>query len=274
VDERSRKPSELDQPELVRLPSRRAVPLAVAATIVAFLALVIWAPWGRDDGQPDDATTAQASPGASAASSPVPTSAPRPSPTPGTADPVAAVTLRTYQSITDNEWTVVALLTSAGSPSLEEPAQQHVPAAAPSADGPFVVMQQGVLPVAAPLERPGRVAAPCTATPPPRDQRVVHLPQGRVVYLGVTFPGMDRSARVDVRALGAPRVMLHQEVPVAVQLAGMQPGERYAVPASGPGGTLLFSASPTTRLPSAPYRFELRIPGVAGPRFLYACIDG
>jgi hypothetical protein len=279
VDERPREAPPTTEPELVRLPPRRNVPIAVAVAIVAFLGLVIWAPWGRDDGSATDAgPTARetASPDAARASLPTTTEPASPSPLPEspTADPVAAVTLRTYQSITDNEWTIVALLTSGAGPSTEEPALQHVPLPAPSADGPFVVIQQGVIPSAAPLERSGQAAATCSTTPPPRDQRVVHLPSGRVVYVGVTFPGMDRTARVEALALGGPRVALHQAMPVAVELAGMAPGVRYAVPAWGPGGTLLFRASPTTRLPSAPYRFELRIPGIAGPRFVYACIDG
>jgi hypothetical protein len=94
-----------------------------------------------------------------------------------------------------------------------------------------------------------------------------------VVYLGVTFPGMDRSARVDARAVGGPTVELRPAASVAVQLDGMQPGVRYTVPVSGPGGTLLFTAMPATRLPSGPYRFELRLPGIPGSRFLYACVD-
>jgi hypothetical protein len=197
------------------------------------------------------------------------------SPTPSTPRPIG-VTARTarYQSITDNEWTIVALLTPGPGPSVEEPATQHVQVAAPAADGPFVVMQQGVLPVAAPLEGAGRVVAACAATSTPRDRRVVHLPPGRVVYLGVTFPGMDRSAGVDARALGGPTIALRSAGSVTVGLDGMQPGVRYTVPASGPGGTRLFTSTPATRMSSGAYRFELRIPGIAGSRFVYACVDG
>jgi hypothetical protein len=196
--------------------------------------------------------------------------APAASPPPGS---IGVGRTARYESITDNEWTIVALLTPGAGPSVEEPATPHVPVAAPTADGPFVVMQQGILPVAAPLEQAGDLAVTCSTTTTPRDRRFVHLPRGRVVYLGVTFPGMDRSARVDARAVGGPTVELRPAASVAVQLDGMQPGVRYTVPVSGPGGTLLFTAMPATRLPSGPYRFELRLPGIPGSRFLYACVD-
>jgi hypothetical protein len=83
---------------------------------------------------------------------------------------------------------------------------------------------------------------------------------------------MDPRAKVDLAVLGPPTVPLHRADPVQVELAGMQPGWRYTVPDSGPGGTILFAADPVTRLPTAAYRFELRIPALAGPRYVYACV--
>ena len=270
MDERPRDADGAPSPPLQRLPSRHGVPLAVGIGIAGFLGLALWAPWGHVPGR-SGTTDVSTAPVSSAA---LPSDAGRlPSAPPSAPRPSVVRTAR-YQSIIDNEWTIVALLTPESGPSVEEPATPHVAVAAPTAEGPFVVMQQGLLPVAVPLEQPGHPVALCAVGSTPRDRRFVHLPGGRVVFLGVTFPGMDRSAIVDVRALGGPTVELHRATSVAVQLDGMQAGVRYIVPASGPGGTVLFTATPETRLPAGPYRFDLRIPGVDGSRSLYACVDG
>jgi hypothetical protein len=177
-----------------------------------------------------------------------------------------------YASIVDNEWTVVALLTSSPAASTEEPSIQHVSAPAPSPDGPFQVLQQGTTELLAPAERPGHPEAPCAASAWSRDRIAVHLPAGRVVYLGVTFPGMDVRARVAAVVLDRPGITMRRASPLVVELTGMVTGRQYTVPATGPGGTLLFGLTPAGVLPSETYRFAIAAPGVRGERYLYACV--
>ena len=166
------KPNEVPSPtqgrepasELVleRLPARRERPIAIALAVGALLGLLIWAPW-----RPDPAPLPQRS--AIAAASAEPTTSSSAEAVTASAPPLVApgtFGTRRYVSITDNEWTVVALLTTAGGTSTEEPAIQHETSSA-AADGPLAVLQQGVDVVAAPVERPDRPAAVCAVSPVP-----------------------------------------------------------------------------------------------------------
>jgi len=172
----------------------------------------------------------------------------------------------------DNEWTVVALLTPDSAPPDEEPATQHVAALAPSPDGPFLVLQQGLTAVASPVERVGHPDAPCVAPAAARDRIAVHLPAGRVVYLGITFPGMDPHVAITATVLGRPGITIVRVSPIVVALAGLPAERRYTVPSSGSGGTILFGLTPPNRMPSEAYRFTVTAPGIEGHRYLYACI--
>jgi hypothetical protein len=261
--------------ELERLPQGRRGPAAFALVVVSIIVVLVWAPW-REDPRSRSAASAQTdrqSPEATFAKT-----APTPSPAPNSSAPAASSTAPViagrarYESITDNEWTVVALLTPFdGGSSTEEPANQHENWPATTSDGPFVVLQQGVLAARQPVERPDRPATAC-ATSGSRDQAAVHLPQARVVYLGVTFPGMDPQAKVAVSALTSSAQRLTKPRSVAVELAGMRAGWQYTVPTTGPGGTILFTTSPAGPLASGPYRFEIRTPASDSARFVYACI--
>jgi hypothetical protein len=164
-----------------------------------------------------------------------------------------------YTSITDNEWTVVALLSAAAGPV--------------TPDGPYFVLQQGVVPASIPVERPGHPESPCANGNFPRDRTAVHLPATRVVYLGVTFPGMDPATVVRPTMLGRPATVLVRATQLTVQLAGMPPGGRYTVPATGPGAAVLFAIRPPEAVPSDTYRFEIAGPASDGRRYVYACVD-
>jgi hypothetical protein len=254
---------------LERLPHRRRPPAALAVVVVSIVAVLIWAPWRQDPAN----RPAQSAPDGGRASESglaVPGRA-QPTPSPGSDRALVVAGRARYESITDNEWTVVALLTPSEGGSTEEPANQHENWPATSPDGPFVVLQQGVVAGPRPLERPDRPASAC-ATSGSRDQTAVHLPRGRVVYLGVTFPGMDPQAEVVVSDLTQAATHLTKPGSVSVELAGMHAGWRYTVPTTGPGGTILFVTSPAGLWASGPYRFEIRTPASDGPRFVYACV--
>lgn len=250
----------------------RCPPAVVALAIAAVLALLAWQPWGSDHA----AIVAPGSPApaiARADSSRAPSSAangtdapPAPVADQGTADSAF------YVSITDNEWTVVALLTPVGPASSEEPASQHTAGAAWSPAGPFLVLQQGLIPVQTPVERAGDPGAPCIGTGVPRDRNAVPLPAHRVAYLGVTIPGTVPRAEVAAARLGGPAGTLTRATSPTVELAGMRAGRRYLIPSSGPGGAILFALTPPGLLPSGAYRFEVASPGADGSRYLYACI--
>jgi len=163
-----------------------------------------------------------------------------------------------YTSITDNEWTVVALLRTDAEPS--------------TSDGPFLVLQQGVIPVPLPVEKPGHPESPCADVVRPRDRTAVHLPAERVVYLGVTFPGMDPGTLVKPTMLGRPATVLVRAAPLTVRLTGMALDGRYTVPTTGPGAAILFALRPPDGVPSDTYRFEIDGPAIDGRRFVYACV--
>ncbi|HTS15153.1 MAG TPA: hypothetical protein VMH24_05775, partial [Candidatus Sulfotelmatobacter sp.] len=185
------------------------------------------------------------------------------------ATPAAPVAdLGTYVSLTDNEWTVVALLSPDAPASTEEPSLQHAPGPTWTPDGPYLVLQQGLIPTAA-----SEAAAPevvCAIPADPRDQPAVHLPAGRVAYLGITFPGMAPAARVTATLAGYGLPALRRAAPV-VRLGGTSAG-LYALPGTGPGGAVLYVSAPPGMLPSTAYRFEIVAPEPVGHRYLYACV--
>ena len=236
-------------------------PIAIALLLLAGLLLAVWQPWGSG--------TSTATPRASTEAIRRPAAAA--SVTPGDAAPGAADQTRTdgYVSLTDNEWTVVALLAPGGPASTEEPAMPHAPAWSP--DGPFAVLQQGASVATAPGSRSGVAAPSCTTTIPPRFRPAVLLPANRVAYLGVTFPGMDPATRVTASPVGGGPSLLRMD-PVVVRLAGGSADRRFAIPSSGPGGAILFGASPPLILPTGAYRFDITVPGLAADRSVFACI--
>jgi hypothetical protein len=259
-------------PERLRGGDRRR-PTTVALVIAAVLALLAWQPWGSDNGAivpPDSPTPAIARVDGSRAPSSATDGTDAPMPTP--AADLRAVDSAFYVSITDNEWTVVALLTPDAPRSTEEPATQHNAGAAWSPVGPFLVLQQGLIPVETPVERAADPGAPCSPRGVPRDRIAVPLPAGRVAYLGVTIPGTVPRAEVTAAILGGPAGTMTRATSPTVQLAGMNAGRRYVIPSSGPGGTILFALTPPGPLPSGAYRFEVASPGAVGNRYLYACV--
>jgi hypothetical protein len=252
-----------------RLPHRRRPPASLAVVIMSIVALLIWAPWRQD---PANRTASAAPAGGRASGSALAIREPvRPTSSPDSSGaPIVAGRAR-YESITDNEWTVVALLTPSDGGSTDEPANQHENWPATTANGPFVVLQQGVVAGGQPVERPARPATAC-ATSGSRDQAAVHLPRARVVYLGVTFPGMDPRAEVAVSDLTGSATRFTKAGPVVAELAGMRVGWEYTVPTTGPGGTILFVTSPAGLWASGPYRFEVRTPASDSAKFVYACV--
>jgi hypothetical protein len=242
-------------------------PAAATLAIIAVLATLVWRPWGA--GTAAVAPTQAASrtePAAAGAVATAPPGAPR------TSRPAPLARSRTvaYTSLVDNAWTVVALMTEDAGPSTEEPSIQHN-AGGLQPDRPLLVLQQGTSYRTTPVEATAGPSLACQGPAWSRDQTAVHLPVGRVAYLGVTFPGMDPQARVSVAVEPAGSDLLRVPT-VAVRLAGMIDGQLYTLPSAGPGGTILFATAPPSILASGTYRFELEIPALGGARYLYACI--
>jgi hypothetical protein len=174
-------------------------------------------------------------------------------------------------SLIDNEWTVVALLSADGPASTEEPSIQHGRGSWSPGD-PLLVLQQGLDYATRPIpSRNGRDTV-CTAPGGSRDRLAVHLPTGRVAYLGVTFPGMDPVARVTVSVLDRPGLALPRVTSAVVQIRGLTDGGVYRVPSSGSGAAVLFTSAPPSVLPSAAFQFDVVSPGIPGHRYLYACV--
>ncbi len=248
--------------------SRR--PAVIVLLIAAVIGVLAWKPWGEDGLAVVPPGPSSSPPAPSPSPSPAVgrTAAPSSSSTPG---PLATGTGR-YVSLTDNEWTVVALLAGAAPISTEEPATQHAPAPAFSTGGPFLVLQQGLSYITAPVERAGHPEDACRPPASPRDRTAVQLPAGRVAYLGITFPGMDPRAAVAVVRLGRSASGLHPATGLAVRIAGQAADRRYRIPTSGPGGAILFGLRPAGILAPGGYRFEISTPERDGPRYLYACI--
>jgi hypothetical protein len=245
-------------PQRLRAGDRRR-PAALALVIVSGLALAVWQPWTPSS----RVVTADVDRSSTVPSAP---------PVVGTLAPGPAGP-RLFTSITDNEWTVVALLNAAARGSTDEPATQHPPPAWSDA-GPFLVLQQGLLPAPAPIEAAADVARDpsvlCVPTGVPRDRRVVPVPGGRVAYLGVTIPGDVPRPAVTATIVSASDQLLTRVVAPTIELAGMASGGPYTIPSTGPGGVILFAMSAPGPLPSAVYRFAVDSP--AGPHYLYACV--
>jgi len=238
--------------------SRR--PIAGAVATLVLLAALIWQPWGRSPARPP--SNHPTTPSVAAID---PTASPNPSATISVGGAPAA-----YISLIDNEWTVVALLTPAAAGPAEEPALPH-PTAIPGSGAPLLVLQQGVLESAKPIERAGKPNLPCTVKTIPRDQRAVSLPAERVLYLGVTFPGINQSAKVTVADLDGASQVLTRVPALVASLSGGPAEASYSLPSSGPGAVVLFALPRGTALPNGSYRIKVDAPG-AGIRYVYACV--
>ncbi len=177
--------------------------LVLVCIVAAGLAVLVWQPWGRGSSR---TAPSQASQAPAIALDQPPPSPPSPSraievpvPSSGPAEVLAAEP-QPYVSLVDNEWTMVALLSADGPVSTEEPSIQHGRGSWSAGDD-VLVLQQGLDDQVRPIETRKAPDAACTAPTGSRDRPAVHLPDGRVAYLGVTFPGMDPRARVTVTVL-------------------------------------------------------------------------
>ena len=179
---------------------------------------------------------------------------------------------RPYVSLVDNEWTVVALLAQDAPASTEQPAIQPASLGPYPPGGPLLVLQQGIRYTVGPVEGPRETSLTCHAPVPSRDRTAVHLPSGRVAYLGITFPATIPRASVTADILEFPTLFLRHVSSPVVQLSGMGVGRLYTVPSTGPGGAVLFTMAEPGVLPAATYRFDVDSPGIGGHHYLYACI--
>ena len=179
----------------------------------------------------------------------------------------------TYISLGDNDWSVVALLAPEKLAAAQQPWVPDATGELQAPGGSLLVLQLGPNYSRAPIDDPGDPAAICRTRPGFRDYAAAHFPRDRVAYLGVTFPGMSPKARVSGVILDRRGLVLKRLSVVTVRLSGMTAGHRYTVPTSGSGAAALFALSPRAILPVAAYRFDIVTPGVAGHRYLYACID-
>jgi hypothetical protein len=253
----------LDEPVRPVRPGGSRGPIIAGGAVAAVLAVLLWHPWGAPGTSTPTAWTAPSSP-ATAVRTP---SAPSPSIALQASPPFTGTA--TYRSLTDNEWSVVAMLATGAGPSTEEPAGQHPSTAASPDQGTFQVLQQPAAPTTARVVPDA--ASLCDPTIPARDRPAVLLPAGRVAYLGVTYPGMDPRASVTAAGIRRAAPAFDRVPTLAVAIAGLEVGTRYAIPSSGPGATDLFATVPPQILSPGAYRFEVREPG-AGTRYVYACI--
>jgi hypothetical protein len=262
----------LDQPPQ-RLGAGRRGPAVVAAVIATALGIALWQPWApsRMPAASSPAPVIALRAADTATIEPSPAEAPRAPVSVPSAAPVTAGTAF-YTTITDNEWTVVALLAAGATGSTDEPATQH-PADKPwSPDGPWLVLQQGLTPVAEPIVATAESPGPCPPASVPRDRTAVPLPAGRVAYLGITVPAGVPRPQVTARRLGGAQDELARVPNPAVRLAGLDAATRYIIPTAGPGAAILFaSAAPAPLAPGA-YEFTVASPQASGERYLYACI--
>jgi len=252
-------------------------PVVVGTAIAFVLTVAVWQPWAQNGAQPSSPTPPQAAiptapasgglpSGSTASSAPV-----RPAPTVATTAAPGTTRAAFYTTVTDNEWTVVALLAPAAPASTEEPATQH-PVPAWSAEGPFLVLQQGLTPVAVPFVASSTTQSPCPPVGLPRDRTAVALPAGRVAYLGITVPSGVPRPRVSAARLGRSAGALARVPAPTVRLAGMDAATQYTIPTAGPGAVVLFAADPRLAIAPGAYQFTVASPGAAGDRYLYACI--
>jgi hypothetical protein len=245
--------------------------LLLVCVVAAGLITLVWQPWGRASSKTpasQASVTAVGQPSSSVPSSSPPTAGSASTPAP--ADLGFAVT-HPYVSLIDNEWTVVALLSADGPVSTEEPSIQHGRGAWSPGD-PLLVLQQGLDEATRPIENGKDLSAVCAVSAGSRDRPAVHLPAGRVAYLGVTFPGMDPGAKVTASVLGRGGLALSRQAALTIRIRGLIAADQYLVPSSGSGGAVLFAVTPPVVLPPATYRFDIQSPGISGHRYLYACI--
>ncbi len=231
--------------------------------VVALVLLtLVWQPWSRTPAHGPIAVV------------PAPTVTLVPPPSAAVATPApsqpAEVGTSTYISLIDNEWTVVALLSPTIAGPAEEPAIPH-PSVIPGSGAPLLVLQQGLRYSTRPIERPGHPDVPCAAKAIPRDQFAVPLPADRVLYLGVTFPGINPAAKVSAVDLDGARQDFARVPSLVASLSGKPVDASYRLPSSGPGAVVLFALPRGTALPRGSYRFQIEAPGV-GTRYLYACV--
>ena len=245
--------------------------LVLVGVVAAALAVLVWQPWGHGPSSTPPPQASQVPAIAVDRSLPPPSPAIQgPAPTAAPADLVVADT-QPYVSLVDNEWTVVALLSADGPVSTEEPSIQHGRGSWSTGDE-VLVLQQGLDDEVRPIDTRKAPDAACTAPTGSRARPAVHLPRGRVAYLGVTFPGMDPRARVTVTVLDRAGLALSRVVAPVVRIRGMLAARQYLMPSSGFGGAILFALDPPVLLPPAAYRFDIESPGISGHRYLYACV--
>ena len=251
-------------------------PIGVAVAIAIVLAALVWQPWGKGGPPVLQATPSPVAVAGAGSASPSPRPQPSASPVvdrgPGPSLRPGAPGSATYVSLVDNEWTVVAFLAPDATLAADEPWVPDETGAPQAPGGSLLVLQQGLDYTTAPIERAGEPDSACQATDVPRLRTSVHLPAGRVAYLGVTFPGMDPRAKVTATAVGRSGVVLKRLRSLVVALSGRTEARRYRIPSSGSGGAVLFAMAPPRFLPFATYRFDVVTPGIAGHRYLYACI--
>jgi len=264
------------EPELERIRTAGASrAIVVLVAIATALGILLWHPWGSPAVPTPIGEASTSSPIARDPSPTAPAATPSANPLtvpfdlPDVAPGVDIAT--SYVSLVDNEWTIVALLTP-GTTATEEPATPHAPLASWSADGPFLVLQQGAAAAAKPLQRVSGPSGTCSTELPPRFRPAVHVPGDRVAYLGVTYPGMDPRARVTATVLGTSGATLRRASKVVVHLIGLPRGDLFTIPSAGFGGTILFATSTPGFVPTDVYRFDVALPGTAGHRYLYACV--
>jgi hypothetical protein len=244
-------------------------PVGLAILAVALLATLVWQPWSTV-ARPAAAPVPQSS----AAVANRPAASPTATPVVGrSAEPSgrsATAATASYLSLIDNEWTVVALLSPTVAGPGEEPALPH-PTGLPGSGAPLLVLQQGLSFSTKPIEQPGHPNAPCAAKTVPRLRFAVPLPSDRVLYLGVTFPGISPDAKVTAVDLDEAGGKLSQVKSLVVSLSGQAIDASYRLPSAGPGAVVMFALPRGTALPQASYRFQIDAPGV-GRRYLYACV--
>jgi len=266
----------LEQPPERLSGGGRRSPAVVGVVIALVVGIAVWQPWAphvptspTPSPQPLAAATADGASGRPAAS-PASSAGTYPQPT-ASAAPGGVARTAVYATVTDNEWTVVALLAPESPASSEEPTTQH-PTLPWSADGPFLVLQQGLSPVAAPIGGSAASSHPCPPVGLPRDRVAVPLPASRVAYLGITVPALVPRPQVTAMRLGAGRGSITRAPAPTVRLAGMDASTRYLIPTAGPGAAVLFTAIPGGAMASGAYQFTVASPGSGGDRYLYACI--
>ena len=254
----------------------RRSPVVVGVVMALVVVIAVWQPWAPSvlpSVAPSPQQAAVATAGASAAplaSPSLPIGGDRRA-TPAPSIPGGMAGTAVYTTVTDNEWTVVALLAPSSPTSTDEPATQH-PTLPWSADGPFLVLQQGLTPVEAPMLGTSSSAGPCPPAAVPRDRTAVPLPAGRVAYLGITVPSGVPRPQVTAERLGGSGGALGRAPAPAIRLAGMDASTRYVIPAAGPGAAVLFSAVSGAAMAPGAYQFTVASPGATGQRYLYACI--